>query len=72
MQSKVKLPFCDTLHYHSALLINRSNMNVWSLFMQHENEVNDPFSWGYLLAALVTLLAFPLMNAILGWCVFYL
>jgi|VirMetMinimDraft_7_1064189.scaffolds.fasta_scaffold32562_3 hypothetical protein len=40
--------------------------------MQHENEVNDPFSWGYVAAILLTLLAFPLLNAIIGWCVFYL
>lgn len=40
--------------------------------MQHENEVNDPFNWTYVAVALVTLLAFPLLNAIVGWFVFYL
>ena len=40
--------------------------------MQHENEVKDPFSWSYLLIALATLLALPLMNAVLGWFVYYL
>ncbi|WP_268801398.1 hypothetical protein [Paraglaciecola hydrolytica] len=40
--------------------------------MQHENAKNDPFSWGYVAAALVVLLALPLMNAIIGWFVYYL
>lgn len=40
--------------------------------MQHENEVKDPFSWSYVLAALVVLLAFPLLNAIVGWFVYYI
>ena len=40
--------------------------------MQHENETHDPFNWGYVAAALLTLLVFPLMNAVIGWFVFYL
>jgi hypothetical protein len=41
--------------------------------LEQQNEsLNDPFSFGYLLAILVTLLALPLMHVILGWLVFYL
>lgn len=40
--------------------------------MQQENEVIDPFNWFYVFAALVVLLAFPLLNAIVGWFVYYL
>jgi hypothetical protein len=68
----LKLPFCSALLYHLAPDLNQSLLSVWSLFMQHENEVNDPFSWGYVAAALLVLLALPLMNAIIGWFVYYL
>lgn len=40
--------------------------------MQTENETIDPFNWGYFFAAVVTLVALPLMNAVVGWLVFYL
>lgn len=38
--------------------------------MQEQNNVNDPFNWGYVFAGLITALAFPLMHVILGWLVF--
>ena len=40
--------------------------------MQDDNSPNDPFNWGYLIAAVGTLVALPLMHVILGWFVFYL
>lgn len=45
--------------------------------MQHNHEsqneqLNDPFNFGYLLAILVTLLTLPLIPAIAGWLVYYL
>jgi hypothetical protein len=40
--------------------------------MQDDNSLHDPFSWGYVIAALGVLLALPLMHVILGWFVFYL
>ncbi|MFQ3235610.1 MAG: hypothetical protein ACI9C4_001172 [Paraglaciecola sp.] len=40
--------------------------------MQKNDGSHDPFNMGYLVAALVTLLALPLMHVILGWFVFYL
>jgi hypothetical protein len=40
--------------------------------MQDDNSSQDPFNWGYLIAALVVLLALPLMPTIMGWFVFYL
>jgi hypothetical protein len=40
--------------------------------MEDDNSLLDPFNWGYLIVALVVLLAFPLLHVILGWFVFYL
>ncbi len=40
--------------------------------MQDENCPQDPFNWVYLIVAIGTLLALPLMHVILGWFVFYL
>jgi hypothetical protein len=40
--------------------------------MQNDVNSHDPFNWGYLIAALVILLALPLMHVILGWTVFFL
>lgn len=34
-------------------------------------ELRDPFNFSYLLAALVVLLALPLMHIIIGWKIFY-
>lgn len=38
--------------------------------MHQDNELKDPFNWGYFIAVLVVLLALPLMHVILGWLVF--
>ncbi len=40
--------------------------------MSSETEFKDPFNVWYFLAAIVALLAFPLLNAICGWFVFYI
>jgi hypothetical protein len=40
--------------------------------MQDDNSSQDPFNWGYLLAAVGVLVALPLMHVIVGWFVFYL
>ncbi|MEP4891917.1 MAG: hypothetical protein ABJV04_17985 [Aliiglaciecola sp.] len=40
--------------------------------MQDQSFEKDPFSWTYLLVALVVLLALPLLPAIAGWLTFYL
>lgn len=39
--------------------------------MHHDENTADPFNWTYFFAALVTLLALPLMHVILGWMVFF-
>lgn len=39
--------------------------------MQQDEQLKDPFNSKYLLAILLTLLALPLMPAILGWTVFF-
>ena len=40
--------------------------------MGQQTEFKEVFSWWYLLAALVTLLAFPLLHVIAGWFRFWL
>jgi hypothetical protein len=40
--------------------------------MQNNDVSHDPFNMWYLVAALVTLLALPLMHVILGWFVYYI
>ncbi|WP_257721080.1 hypothetical protein [Lacimicrobium alkaliphilum] len=39
--------------------------------MHQDNEFKDPFNMKYLLAALVVLLALPLLHVILAWGVYY-
>lgn len=40
--------------------------------MQNDVESHDPFNWTYLIVALITLLALPMMHVFLGWIVYYL
>ncbi|WP_277603529.1 hypothetical protein [Bowmanella dokdonensis] len=40
--------------------------------MQQDQQLQDPFNVKYLLAALVTLVALPLLHVICGWFVYYL
>ncbi|GGO72294.1 hypothetical protein [Bowmanella pacifica] len=40
--------------------------------MHHDENFKDPFNVKYLLAALVTAVALPLLHVVLGWFVYYL
>ena len=40
--------------------------------MQNDLESHDPFNWTYLMVALVTLLALPLMHVFFAWTIYFL